>query len=193
MELVYCDNVFPIEIWCEISKYNYDAWCTLRSLNKHFHAAISGIDITGRFDYVYESKNGGYDTRMIDTFRRLVITNTYHDEVIIYKNSEMIKSYGRFHGDDTMFNISFVSRFTPSVNGRVLHEFISWRAKEQLGYYSRSIIVYNQDVCVETFRSYNHRFEHYEVGVHETIVVPSGHRAPYTIRDAFFLYDPISS
>jgi hypothetical protein len=188
MELSQVENVLPMEIWCEIGIMNkdYDIYRTLRSLNKCFNKAVSGVDIKGRFDYVYESKDGNFDPRMLALFRQLVVIDTSNREVAIYKNQRIVRAYTQHLYDDTVYIIASLSRFADEY---VRSEIIRWDVDGSIRDYSRCETTIAPDgedyTCLDVYEPRKRKVRHYSDDMERLTF------SDFQIWDDFFLYDPI--
>lgn len=189
-------SIFPIEIWCEVSRHDYDVYRALKGLNKHFNKAISSVDIKGRFNYVHFSPDEKFNERMIDLFARLTVVNTGNNAVSIYKNGNICKSY-RFTSAADVYNLKSISRYGIYPT-RALYEYIGFYEygvvgfhNDRIGYYNRHLRINDEDVCDEVVRPSKYEYTRHTPDFRERIAILPGTHAPFALNDAFFLYNPV--
>lgn len=200
---------FPIEMWGEISRHDYDVWAALRALNREFCSLISKVDIKGRFDYVYHYNGCNVDIsrpfyqKMIATFRRLTFVCSHRHTIDVYKHGVINKTYiyvasnvdSNVNSD--LWSIKTIARYRTDTP-RVLFEFL-WFVDSDIAYYNRNLTLDNVDTCDETFRPAScELLRRRAVNVEgeaevdtERIVVPIGEHAPYVVNDEWFVYSPV--
>ena len=145
----------PIEIWVDIAEYDYDVWCGLRSLNKLFLGFISACDISGKFNYVYVTKNGKYDQRMNVFFKRLHVINEGENQMITYENGIEMKIYDYDVKNDEngqWWKVSSMMRIYCHNNNTWLHEWVGFDAMGLINYCNRGIRVNNEDIVDVTYK-----------------------------------------
>nr|SMH63481.1 Hypothetical protein FSTVLC9_446 [Faustovirus] len=184
----------PVEIWCEISKHDYDVYRTLRELNSTWNREISKMNIKGRFDCVYtlKARFEPHPRDKIDWFRKFTIIDKFTGTVHVYWGNERCNTYGQHrHDDPNVHDISFISRAIFIVN-RYRYEYVGMDTQGVITYYSRHLKIENVEICDESFTPTMRKFKRIDDTGINGIDVPPGQRPEYVVNDVFYLYNPVS-
>lgn len=188
-------SAIPVEIWAEISGHDYDVYRALRGVNKVLCAWLTThVEVQWRFNYVYNCVSISEDIqrRMVATFRRFVLVLGSRSEVNVYKYGKSVRSYSyRVDGNGEMVRLKWISRGA-DIGPKHVYEYVSFNNDGRIHYYNRHRSVNGEDDRDETFWPIGGRLTRYDVNRRENIAVPPG-VAPFAIRDAWYVYHPVSS